>query len=434
MKMPHIPLEKSEKERHCEKSHHKSGDAYQTNFRFWAGESTEINSGKCRLFSVFSVGWQSFFIAKNRKEMCKMKKVTSLLLSLIVLISAVFPLTAFAETKKEAFISQVNEDIADEIAYLNITPSLDTVVDTYTLFRVDQSKKADFLALLDENLSSNGGKIISNGKEDIVAYGAVINILCILGEDVENYKGYDIKSMFENLADKSVSNPYYYRIVTEASKNINNDILGHAFVDEFINNYYTLGQGMDYWGISCDNTAMFLAGIAPYKEDYSEYVDDAKKIVESYTTENGCFYSTEYTDISPDSTAVAILGYAAIGEHKTAKKLYDCLMNGFESPDNNGVIMAWGTENAYTTKETLMALGYFEPTLAFDDIQNDEDLPQNEDDSQSFEYTEEITETINNEPSEKVIKSPETGAGVTVGFAAMSIGFALLIGSKRKEN
>ena len=79
-----------------------------------------------------------------------MKKLTSLLLSLIVLISAVLPLTAFAETKKEALARQVQEDIAGQVEFLNITPSLDAAVDAYTLFRANQSKKDIFLAELNQ--------------------------------------------------------------------------------------------------------------------------------------------------------------------------------------------------------------------------------------------------------------------------------------------
>ena len=175
-----------------------------------------------------------------------MKKVTSLLLSLIVLASAVLPFTAFAETKKEALTRQVNEDIAGQVEFLNITPSLDAAVDAYTLFRADQSKKDIFLAELNQNLTDNLGKIVVSGRQDAVVYACLINILTLFGENVESYNGVNIKADFESLADKTVSNPYYYRVAVEACKNIGNTTLGHYFVDELIANYYTLGQGMDY--------------------------------------------------------------------------------------------------------------------------------------------------------------------------------------------
>lgn len=354
-----------------------------------------------------------------------MKKVTSLLLSLIVLASAVLPFTAFAETKKEALTRQVNEDIAGQVEFLNITPSLDAAVDAYTLFRADESKKDVFLAELNQNLTDNSGKIVVSGRQDAVVYACVINILTLFGENVESYNGVNIKADFESLADKTVSNPYYYRVVTEACKNIGNTTLGHHFVDELIANYYTLGQGMDYYGFSCDNTAAFLASIAPYKEDYAVYVEDAKTVINGFTTDEGCFYDSVYTDVSPDSTAMAMLAFASIGEHKTAKTLYDCLMNGFESEAHNGVIMAYGFENAYTTKEALMALTYFEPSLAVDD----EPLVENTNNQN-------VTQTASkeNNSDDNTVRSPQTGAGITFGFAAMSIGAALLIGAKRKEN
>ena len=354
-----------------------------------------------------------------------MKKVTSLLLSLIVLASAVLPFTAFAEAKKEALTRQVNEDIAGQVEFLNITPSLDAAVDAYTLFRADQSKKDVFLAELNQNLTDNLGKIVVSGRQDAVVYACVINILTLFGENVESYNGVNIKADFEGLSDKTVSNPYYYRVVTEACKNIGNTTLGHHFVDELIANYYTLGQGMDYYGFSCDNTAAFLASIAPYKEDYAVYVEDAKTVINGFTTDEGCFYDSVYTDVSPDSTAMAMLAFASVGEHKTAKTLYDCLMKGFESPNYNGVIMAWGTENAYTTKEALMALTYFEPSLAVDD----EPLVENTNNQNGTQ-----TASKENNSDNNTVRSPQTGASVVFGFAAVTVGTAVLALSKRKND
>lgn len=353
-----------------------------------------------------------------------MKKRISILLSLVMILSVALPFVVYAQTSKEALANQVNEDILGAVDYLHIPISLDTAVDTYTLFRVDQSKKNEFLAVLDQNLADNSGKIISNGREDVVSYACIINILTILGEDVEAYNGYDIKALFENIADKSVSNPYYYRVVTEACRNIGNK----AYADYFINELkasYTFGSGFDYWGFSCDNTAMFLAALSAYKEDYSEYIADAKAVIEKHTTSSGCFYSEVYTDVSPDSTACAMLAFASLGEHKKARVLYDCLMNGFESSNNNGVIMAWGAESAYTTKEALLALSYFEPELALDD---EFVLTPGEPTESRPSSTTEKTEPDNMQ------KSPQTGVGVASGVASIGAGMAILIASRRKKN
>ena len=74
-----------------------------------------FGQGKVRKFSddiiVFflrSLSCDRVFLLRKTERKCdKMKKLTSLLLSLIVLISAVLPLTAFAETKKDALARQV---------------------------------------------------------------------------------------------------------------------------------------------------------------------------------------------------------------------------------------------------------------------------------------------------------------------------------------
>lgn len=294
-----------------------------------------------------------------------MKKILSILLSVIMIFSAATPVFAATQSASSSQISavktSVDEDIQGELKFLNITPTLSGAVDAYTVIRADKSMAHGFLTELDVNLAKNSGKIIVNSAEDVVVYAAVINILSIIGEDPADYKGYDIKSAFEALDMKgAVTNPYYYRVVVEACKAIDNKTLAHSYIDEFIDSYYKLGEGMDYWGVSCDNTAAFLTAIAPYKNDYKSYVTDAKKVIATYTTADGCFYSKDYSDLSADSTAVAMMAYGAIGDYDMAYKLYNNLMDGFESETDNGVIFCYGSNNAYATKEALLALTYFD--------------------------------------------------------------------------
>lgn len=263
--------------------------------------------------------------------------------------------------EKTPLQAQIDDDIEGEIAFLNLASSLSTSVDAYTLARANALNEKAFLTELEENLKENAGKIVINGKEDIIAYCSVVNILCTLGLNPSNYNGFDIAKMLCALsedASTTVSNPYYYRVVIEAFHNIRNDEKAKKYADEFIKDYYTMGKGMNYWGYSCDNTAVFLTALAPVKDDYQTYIDDAIKVIEAYTTIDGCFYSTEYTSTSADSTAVALMAYAAIGRYDMANFLYQRLMTAFESTTKNGVIVAYGSENAYATKEALLALTY----------------------------------------------------------------------------
>lgn len=269
--------------------------------------------------------------------------------------------------KENNLYAEATNDIQDEVAYLNINPTLATSVDAYTLSRANALQSVTFLGTVKQSLITNKGKIkIVNSKkekvEDATTYAAIINILVNEDTDPTSFGGYDIVKAFESLTDKTVTNPYYYRVIIEACKNINNDNLAKEYIDKLIKENYTMGKGMNYWGYSCDNTAMFLTAIAPYKDDYKAYVEDAIKVIDSYTTSKGCFYNDTYTDISPDSTAVALMAYSAIGKYDMANFLYRCLMDGFESKTDNGVIVLNGSNNDYATKEALLALTYFDAT------------------------------------------------------------------------
>ncbi|MDD7358229.1 MAG: hypothetical protein PUG88_05155, partial [Eubacterium coprostanoligenes] len=70
--------------------------------------------------------------------------------------------------------------------------------------------------------------------ENLVYYAVAIDILTILGKDVTNFGGYNIKQAFETFAqtNKNVSNPYFYRCIVEACKAIGNDELANIFVNQ----------------------------------------------------------------------------------------------------------------------------------------------------------------------------------------------------------
>lgn len=283
-----------------------------------------------------------------------MKKTLSVLLSLVMMLSIITPFNVFAQEANE----EIHSDITDEVNYLSLSKSgLSAAVDAYTAARAGALDDTNYFTELNKNLSDNKGKIIVNGKEDALIYAAVINTLYLLGKNPTSYNSYNLVANFEKFTTDSIDNPYNYRIVIETCKNIGNDKLAKMYIDSFINQYYTLKEGVDYWGFSCDNTAVFLTAVSQYKDDYSEYVDDAINVIENYAVEGGYGYSKEYPDFSVDSTAVTMMAYAAVGDTKKAETLRMNVM-AQESKDKNGVIMAWGAENAYATKEVLLALTY----------------------------------------------------------------------------
>lgn len=238
---------------------------------------------------------------------------------------------------------------ADFLAYLNGGAN----VDKY---------KADYVASVKSMLDSNNGKLVStiNGevKSDLALYGAVIPALEKLGYDAKNFEGYNLVSAFESTDTDSISNPYYYRVAIEAASSD----FAHKLIDKFIADDYTIGSGMNFWGYSCDNTAMFLTSIAKYADDYSTYVDDAKQILKTYTTDTGAFYSYQYNDVNANSTALCAMAYAALGDNDTAFSYYKNLVEGFE--DTTGVFTYNGKRDDSATKQSYLALTYFKESVA----------------------------------------------------------------------
>ena len=308
-----------------------------------------------------------------------MKKLLSVLLSAVMIFSAVVPFSALAETKtiglKEVVTAQV-EAKADMLGAMNYlkasTPQ--TVANSYEVHKFAQAggDVSEYLTALESNLKANNGKIMARQQgetadsENLVYYAVAIDVLTILGKDVTNFGGYNVKQAFETFAqtNKTVSNPYFYRCIVEACKAIGNDELAKTLIDQMSKNY-TVGSGFDYWGVSCDNTAMYASSIASYKAQYQANFNDAVNVVSKYKKAKGYYSDDKYTTSeNADSTAYAMMAYSVAGDFDKAYEAYQLLKN-FESK-NNGVFMAadWKTgilgENKLATADALRALSYFD--------------------------------------------------------------------------
>ena len=307
-----------------------------------------------------------------------MKKLLSVLLSAVMIFSAVVPFSALAETKtlglKEVVTAQV-EAKADMLGAMNYlkasTPQ--TVANSYEVHKFAQAggDVSEYLTALESNLKANNGKIMARqaketkDSENLVYYAVAIDILTILGKDVTNFGGYDIKQAFETFAqtNKNVSNPYFYRCIVEACKAIGNDELARDLIDQ-MSKSYKVGSGLDNWGYSCDNTSVYVATVAPYKAYYQTNYNDALKLIAGYKKNKGYCYQTTFEE-NANSTAMALMAYSAAGDFDKAYEAYQLLKN-FESDKNNGVFMAadWKTgamtENQLATADALRALSYFD--------------------------------------------------------------------------
>lgn len=308
-----------------------------------------------------------------------MKKLLSVLLSAVMIFSAVVPFSALAETKtlglKDVVTAQV-EAKADMLGAMNYlkasTPQ--TVANSYEVHKFAQAggDVSEYLTALESNLKANNGKIMARqaketkDSENLVYYAVAIDVLTILGKDVTNFGGYNVKQAFETFAqtNKNVSNPYFYRCIVEACKAIGNDKLARDLIDQ-MSKSYTVGSGFDYWGVSCDNTAMYASSIASYKAQYQANFNDAINVLSKYKKAKGYYSDDKYTTSeNADSTAYAMMAYSVAGEFDKAYEAYQLLKN-FESK-NNGVFMAadWKTgvmgENNLATADALRALSYFD--------------------------------------------------------------------------
>lgn len=307
-----------------------------------------------------------------------MKKLLSVLLSAVMIFSAVVPFSALAETKtlglKEVVTAQV-EAKADMLGAMNYlkasTPQ--TVANSYEVHKFAQAggDVSEYLTALESNLKANNGKIMARQQgetadsENLVYYAVAIDILTILGKDVTNFGGYNIKQAFETFAqtNKNVSNPYFYRCIVEACKTIGNDKLARDLIDQ-MSKSYKVGSGLDNWGYSCDNTSVYVATVAPYKAYYQTNYNDALKLIAGYKKNKGYCYQTTFEE-NANSTAMALMAYSAAGDFDKAYEAYQLLKN-FESDKNNGVFMAadWKTgamtENQLATADALRALSYFD--------------------------------------------------------------------------
>ena len=310
-----------------------------------------------------------------------MKKLLSVLLSVIMIFSAVVPFTALADTTtltvKDVVAAQV-EAKADMIGAMNYLKSstAQTIANSYEVHKFAQAggDVSEYVTALDANLKTNNGKIMARQQsetadsENLVYYAVAIDVLTILGKDVTNYNGYNIKEAFETFSqtNKTVSNPYFYRCIVEACKAIGDDSLAKTLIEQMSKDY-TAGSGYNYWGYSCDNTAMYASSIASYKADYSSNFNDAISVVAKYKKDKGYYSDDLYTTSeNADSTAYAIMAYSLAGNYDKAYEAYKLLTANFESSKNNGVFMAadWKTgilgENNLATSDVLRALSYFD--------------------------------------------------------------------------
>lgn len=303
-----------------------------------------------------------------------MKKIVSGLLACSLAVMMSFSSLSIVQAKQqthEEFLQEVETKLknAGEYAYgkktFDVSSSSDFLNYIRTGAKISEQLKNDYLNDLKKHLETNHGKIVSpysNSENDLGFYGAVILVLQELELDPENFAGYNIVKSFENVDFSLASaSQYYYRLAIEAA----NPEYKKKIADKFIAENYTLGKGMDNFGYSCDNTSMFLTSLKTVKDNYSQYIDDAKNLILNYERDNGFIGEENYTNyVNSDSTAYAMMAFSTVGDVDKAYKYYSLLINNFETKQN-GVFGYTNNQTAsdYSTKDVTIALYYFKELI-----------------------------------------------------------------------
>lgn len=374
-----------------------------------------------------------------------MKKTLSFLLALCLTLSVGF--TAFASEKTVS--EQVYEQIEGAVAYLTKgveSYGVDDAINYTVLLEsgMDPDKFGDgFMADVKKNLEANNGKIIGAYGESLATYGAVIVALSYYDVDPTDFYGYDIVAAFMAMdpADTSFS-PNYYRVILEATIYCDNaESFAKSICDTYVSEYYTMGKGVDYYGYSCDNTAYFIDAMSYYYDEYENVINDAYTVLGTYAVKGGYFSNAQYsTEPNTDSTALALMAYCNMAYSDSDKmdeyfekvnSIYADLCT-FEGSSTGVFISSYtGEDDAYATKEALMALqDYYIIALIQEDYDDDETTTKptvNKNDNN----TESTTGAVN---KNKSVKSPATGSGsMAAALAAAAFAGSVAFFAARKR-
>lgn len=370
-----------------------------------------------------------------------MKKFLGILLA--VIIAATFTLSAFAsETPQKA--SVLNE-IDSTVGYITdgiSSYTVDSALDYYYLAK-NSTKAAyfydDFLQSVKDNLAANSGKLVPVFGENATTYAAVIGIIDAMGGDPTNVDSVNLVELLENTDIATVSNPYYYNIVIPVAANRYDGQFVKSLCDSFIADYYTVGSGMNYWGFSCDNTAMFISAVSQSGLDcYDSILEDAVNILNTYKTDGGYCYNPEYgTAPNVNSTAFALMANCAYYSYKgTAadnmvelSNLYEALLT-FRG-QTEGSFAYDGAESRYSAADALKGLNAFYSVLP-------DTAPDNSDNKPSDDTKPESPVKVpTDNKTDKNPDIPNTGSETSVifaGLASLSAVIAVALLNKKKEN
>lgn len=340
----------------------------------------------------------------------KTKKWITTALVFLLALSVCVPAFAAAPSHQA-----VQKEATAAAAYLEANGMNSFTADSSRDFLLFLRAGADVSAYKDSYLQSVKDKLTqTNGQlNSMQLYANIMLCLDALGKDVTNFAGFDLPALYAEIdpAAPDYNNPYYYKEAMESAALFVDD---SAFADGLLDGllaFYKMGEGMDYYGCSSDNTAYFITTLVAYNgtRDVQTYIDDAVAVLETHKTDGGYFSNAKYgTEPNADSTALALMAYAALGDTDKCSEIYADLANFKGSGD--GIYTYAGSDSTYATRDVLTALGYYLPVL-------DDSTTTEEPTSAGTETPEETTAAADTVQNDDSTKSPATGAGTPAVFA-----------------
>lgn len=368
-----------------------------------------------------------------------MKKILSVFVAMCVILMT--SITAFAAQTPSS--DKVQKQIDGAVAYLTADTEnygVNQALDFSFLADsgADVSKFADgFIADVKANLDANNGKIVSAYGEGLATYGAVITALIALGEDTTDFYGYNIEKLFMAMDPTvvPVSPNYYYNIINGAFLCDDSDEFIEAICDTYISEFYTMGEGVNFYGYGCDNTAYFIAAISLGHFQIGKYADilnDAMTVLDSYKVNGGyCFNPIYGTEPNADSTALALWANSSyygddadITKPETLTPHFEKLnaiysdLCSFEG-STTGVFTYDEEDNMYATRDAMIALSsYYFDVWAQEEINKPDDKNEEQKPTaptqQPTAQQQTTTEKKNTTKDNTSKKSPATGADTTI--------------------
>lgn len=264
--------------------------------------------------------------------------------------------------------------------------------------------------------------------------GTTLSVMEFLGVDASDFEGYNVVELFEATeVTENEYSPYNYVNATEAAAAYGLDEYGKALCDQLVT-YYEMGVGTDFWDgydTSPDDVAMFVLGLAPYADDYAEYISDALAVLETFDSAGGY---VSWGEANANSTALALAAYSVVGNKEKADETFDKLLIFYDA--STGGFTASYNE-IFATTDAIFGMEYYLPLTVDepDPLAPGRDEPEEEESTTKAPAKETTTEETTQATEKAPAKSPVTGtaSGTAIAFASIALAGAAVMLSKKKS-